>query len=144
MEVSRGTLRGWSAEAHDPSDQTSEPDDREHFLYELKGALRVPAPLRALASLASSRRPEGVDQRLEDQLKRADPATRPLHVNGEHRGGRGRAARYPRLTSGAEALSAVANDSYGRGSVLACQDATPARSFGGPHPSDAMRSVKVR
>ena len=44
------------------------------------------------------------------------------NVNYEHRGRRGREARHRHLTSDAEALPAVANDSYRRGSVLACQD----------------------
>ena len=73
----------------------------------VKGALRAPAPLRALASLASSRRPEGPGQGLGDHVRRADLATARLHVNCEHRGGRGREARHRHLTSGAEALSAV-------------------------------------
>jgi hypothetical protein len=38
------------------------------------------------------------------------------------RGGRGREARHPHRYAGPAALSAVANDSHGRGSILACRD----------------------
>ncbi len=59
--------------------------------------------------------------------RRSAPACGPSYedrgnINYKHRGGRGRGARHRRLPSDAEARSAVANDSYGRGSVLACQD----------------------
>jgi hypothetical protein len=44
--------------------------------------------------------------------------------------GRGREARHPHRHAGPMALSAVANDSYGRGWILACRDGSAAGRFG--------------
>jgi len=102
----------------------------DDFLYELEAAFGR-AGCRRLASLAvlagqhhdhqTQERPtRGADDRIGSLLPR------PANVNTGHRGGRGREARHSHRYAGPVASPAAANDSYGRGSILAFRDGAPA------------------
>jgi hypothetical protein len=82
--------------------------------------------LRAARFARRARRPTPRRPRARISAQTRGPATTPRYVNCGHRGRRGRGARHRQRYAGLMTSPAVSNDSYGRGSILACRDVSAA------------------